>query len=147
MDNDATEWSASIRDESTVLTAFPDALQLPIASIDIAAVAVDALTTPDTGPHLPQRLFGRQWLSVRDRVAILAAVLSRPITIREASADEYRAVLAGLLPEPIATQKVAMLGAAPRSMRVCPDLPLGRERTSYSEWAAANTAAFVGAAT
>jgi hypothetical protein len=79
-------------------------------------------------------------------------VAGRPVdlhdpTVREISADEYRAVLARLLPEPIAAQKVVMLGAAPRAMRDCPDLPLGQGRTPYSAWAAANAAAFgVGAA-
>jgi uncharacterized protein YbjT (DUF2867 family) len=142
MDNDATEWSASIRADCVVITAFPDALQVPIATADIAAEAVAALTTPGRGPHGPQRLLGPQWLSVRDRVAVLAEVLNNPITIREISADEQRALLARLLPEPIAAQKVAMLGATPQSMRDCPDLPLGDGRTPYSAWATANTAAF-----
>lgn len=142
MDNDAIEWSATIRADCTVFTAFPDALQVPIASVDVAVEAVAALTSPGRGPHAPQRLFGPRWLSVRDRVAVLAGVLNRPITIREVSADEHRALLARLLPEPIAAQKVAMLGAARRSIRDCPDLPLGEGRTPYSVWAAANTAAF-----
>jgi uncharacterized protein YbjT (DUF2867 family) len=142
MDNDAIEWSATIRADGTVLTAFPDALQLPIAPVDIAAEAVAALTSPGHGHCLPRRLFGPQWLNVRDRVAVLSDVLNRPITIREVSAEHHRAVLARLLPEPIAAQKVAMLGAAPRSIRDCPDLPLGEGRTPYSVWVAANTAAF-----
>jgi uncharacterized protein YbjT (DUF2867 family) len=142
MDNDAIEWSTSIRDNGVVLTAFPDARQVPIASADIAAEAVAALTSPGRGPHGPRRLLGPQWLSVRDRIAVLAEVLHRPITIAEISADEHRALLARLLPEPIAAQKVAMLGDAPRSIRDCPDLPLGQGRTPYSVWAAANTAAF-----
>jgi uncharacterized protein YbjT (DUF2867 family) len=129
MDNDATEWSATIRADYSVLTAFPDALQVPIASVDIAAEAIAALTSPDRATHAPQRLLGPQWLCVRDRVAVLAGVLNRPITISEVSTDMYRAQLARLLPEPIAAQKVAMLYAAPRSIRDCPDLPLGQGRT------------------
>ena len=73
---------------------------------------------------------------------MLAGVLNRPITIREVSADQHRALLARLLPEPIARQKVAMLGTAPRSIPEGPDLPLGDGRTPYPVWAAANTAAF-----
>jgi uncharacterized protein YbjT (DUF2867 family) len=142
MDNDATEWSATIRADCVVITAFPDALQVPIAPVDIAAEAVAALTSPGRGPPAPQRLFGPQWLSVCDRVAVRAGVLNRPITIREVSADEHRVLLAGLVPEAIAAQKVAMLGAAPRSIRDCPDLLLGEGQTPYSVWAAANTAAF-----
>jgi uncharacterized protein YbjT (DUF2867 family) len=142
MENDAIEWSATIRADCVVFTAFPDALQVPIAPVDIAAEAVAALTSPGRGPRGPQRLLGPQWLNVRDRVAVLGDVLNRPITIREVSAEHHRAVLARLLPEPIAAQKVAMLGAAPRSIRDCPDLPLGEGRTPYSVWVAANTAAF-----
>lgn len=142
MDNDAIEWSATIQADGAVRTAYPDALQVPIASVDIAARAVAALTSPGRGPHTPHRLLGPQWLSVRDRVAVLAGVLNRPITIQEVSADEHRALLAHLLPEPIARQKVAMLDAAPRSIPEGPDLPLDETRTPYSVWAAANTAAF-----
>ena len=142
MDNDAIEWSATIRADCAVFTAFPDALQVPIASVDIAAEAVSALTSLGRGPHTPQRLFGPQWLSVRDRVAVLADVLNTPITIREVSAEEHRAVLARRLPEPIAAQKAAMLGAAPRSIPEGSHLPQGEGRTPYSVWAAANTAAF-----
>lgn len=100
--------------------------------------------TPWSSPPetLNKRLFGPQWLSARERVAVLAGVMNRSIIIREVSADEHRALLAGLLPEPIAAQKVAMLGTAPRSLCDCPDLPLGQGRTPYSVWAAANTAAF-----
>ena len=142
MDNDAIEWSASISDDAVVVTAFPDARQAPIAPADIAAEAVDALTSPACGSPTPRRLLGPQWLSIRERIAILGEVLGGPIGIREVSADEHRALLARLLPEPIAAQKVAMLGAAPRSIRDCPGLPPVEGRTPYSAWVAANTAAF-----
>jgi len=35
-----------------------------------------------------------------------------------------------------------MRAGAPRSIADCPDLPLGKERTTYAAWAAANAAAF-----
>jgi uncharacterized protein YbjT (DUF2867 family) len=142
MDNDAIEWGASLRSDGSVLTAFPDALQMPIAPMDIAAEAVATLTSPAQRPHRPRRLLGPQWLNARDRVAVLARVLNRPITIREVSAEQYRAALARVVPMPIATQKVAILGAAPRSTRDCPDLTLRTGLTPYSAWAAANTLAF-----
>lgn len=142
MNNDAAEWSASIRDAGEVFTAFPDALELPIAPVDIAAAAVAALTAPGHGPHPTRRLLGPQWLSARDRVTVLSDVLKRPITIVEVSADEHAALLARRLPEPIARQKVVLRAAAPRSIADCPDLPLGKERTPYAAWAAANAAAF-----
>jgi uncharacterized protein YbjT (DUF2867 family) len=82
MENDAIEWSAMSRADCVVFTAFPDALQVPIAPVDIAAEAVAALTSPGRGPRGPQRLLGPQWLNVRDRVAVLGDVLNRPITIR-----------------------------------------------------------------
>jgi hypothetical protein len=67
---------------------------------------------PARRPHGPQRLLGPKCLNVRDRVAVLAGVFNRPITIREVSAEQHRADPARLLPMPIAAQKVAMLGAA-----------------------------------
>jgi uncharacterized protein YbjT (DUF2867 family) len=146
MDNDAAEWSASIRDDAVVITAYPDALDVPIAPVDIAAEVVGALTSPGPGTHVPRRLLGPQWLSIRDRVAVLADALGRPITIRQVSPDEHQSILARVRPEPIARQKVMMLGEAPRAIADCPKLPLGQRRTPYSVWAAANTAAFGGAA-
>jgi uncharacterized protein YbjT (DUF2867 family) len=142
MSNDAAEWSASIRDDGKVITAFPDALEAPIAPVDIAAAAVAALTAHGHGPHRIQRLLGPQWLSARHRVTVLAEVLKRPITIVQVSAEEHVAFLARRLPGPIAQQKVAMRAEAPRSIADCPDLPLGAERTPYAAWAAANVAAF-----
>jgi uncharacterized protein YbjT (DUF2867 family) len=142
MNNDASEWSASIRDAGKVITSSPDALEVPIAPVDIAAAAVAALTSHGNEPHPPQRLLGPEWLSARDRVTVLAEALKRPITIVEVSAEEHVALLAQRLPEPIARQKVAMKAEAPRSIADCPDLPLGKERTRYAAWAAANITAF-----
>jgi uncharacterized protein YbjT (DUF2867 family) len=142
MNNDAAEWSASIRNDRKVITSVPDALEVPIAPVDIAAAAVAALTAHGHGPQPTRRLLGPEWLSARDRVTVLTEVLKRPITIVEVSAEEHVALLARRLPEPIARQKVAMRAAAPRSIADCPDLPLGKERTPYAAWAAANVAAF-----
>jgi uncharacterized protein YbjT (DUF2867 family) len=142
MDSDAIEWAATIRDDAVMFTAFPDALQVPIAPVDIAAEAVAALTSPGSGPHSVRRPLGPEWLSARNRVTVLTGVLNRPITIREISAEEHRALLARVLPEPIAAQKVAMLGAARRAISECPRLPDSEGRTPYSVWAAANTFAF-----
>ena len=142
MSNDAAEWSASIRDDGKVITSFPDALEMPIAPVDIAAAAVAALTAHGHGPHQTRRLLGPEWLSAGDRATVLTEVLKRPITVVEVSAEEHVALLAQRLPEPIARQKAAMRAAAPRSIADCPALPLGEERTAYAAWAAANVAAF-----
>lgn len=142
MDNDAVEWAGSIREQGVVITAFPDALEVPIAPVDVGAAAVAALTSPGPGPSAPQRLLGPQWLNTGDRVAVLTDVLGRPITVQVVSPDEHRRVLARVRPEPIARQKLLMLSAAPRSIGDCPDLPLSQGNTTYSAWAAANAAAF-----
>jgi uncharacterized protein YbjT (DUF2867 family) len=141
MNNDAAEWSASIRAGAKVIIAFPDALELPVAPVDIAAAAV-AVTAHEHAPHPTRRILGPEWLSARDRVSVLSEVLKRPITVVEVSAEEHVALLARRLPEPIAQQKVAMRAAAPRSIADCPDVPLGKERTPYAAWAAPNFAAF-----
>jgi uncharacterized protein YbjT (DUF2867 family) len=142
MSNDAAEWSASIRDDGKVVTSFPDALEVPIAPVDIAAAAVAALTLHRNGPHPTRRLLGPEWLSARDRVPVLAEALKRPITIVEVSVEEHVALLARRLPDPIARQKVAMRAEVPRSIADCPELPLGEERTPYAAWAAANVETF-----
>jgi uncharacterized protein YbjT (DUF2867 family) len=142
MNNDAAEWSVSIRDDGKVITSFPDALEVPIAPVDIAAAAVAALTARGNRPDPVQRLVGPEWLSAWDRVTVLAEVLERPITIVEVSAEKHVALLAQRLPEPIARQKVAMRAEAPRSIADCPELPADEERTPYVAWAAANVATF-----
>jgi uncharacterized protein YbjT (DUF2867 family) len=142
MNNDAAEWSESIRADGEVIASVPDALEVPIAPVDIAAAAVAALTAHGHGPHPTRRLLGPEWLSARDRVTLLTEVLKRQITIVEVSAEEHVALLSRRLPDPIARQKVAMRAGAPRSIADCPDLPLGKEGTSYAAWAAANVAAF-----
>jgi uncharacterized protein YbjT (DUF2867 family) len=142
MHNDVSEWSASIRDDGNVITSFPDALEVPIAPVDIAASAVAALTVHENAPHPARRLLGPEWLSAKDRVTVLAQVLKRPIAIAEVSANEHEAILARRLPAAIARHKVAMRAGAPRSIAECPDLPLGTERTPYAAWAAANAASF-----
>lgn len=142
MNNDATEWSASIREAGKVFTSCPDALEVPIAPVDIAAAAVAALTADGHEPHPTRRLLGPEWLSAQDRVTVLSDVLKRPISIAEISAEEHAALLSRRLPEPIARQKVAMRAAAPRSIADCPNVPLGKDGTPYAAWAAANAAAF-----
>jgi uncharacterized protein YbjT (DUF2867 family) len=142
MNNDASEWSASIRDDGKVITSFPEALEVPIAPVDIATSAVAALTVHENRLRPARRLVGPEWLSARDRVTVLAQVLKRPIAIAEVSAEQHEALLARRLPARIARQKVAMRAGAPRSIADCPELPLGTERTPYAAWAAANTAAF-----
>jgi uncharacterized protein YbjT (DUF2867 family) len=142
MNNDAAEWSASIRDDGQVITSFPDALEVPIAPVDIATASVAALSAHGHGPHPMRWLLGPEWVSARDRVSTLTEVLKRLITVVEVSAEEHVALLAQRLPDPIARQKVAMRAGAPRSMADCPDVPLGKERTPYAAWAAANVAAF-----
>jgi uncharacterized protein YbjT (DUF2867 family) len=142
MNNDASEWSASIRDAGNVITSYPDALEVPIAPADIAAAAVAALTAHGNRPHPTQRLLGPEWLSARDRITVLAKVLKRAITIIEVSVEEHMALLAQRLPAPIARQKVAMRAEAPRSIADCPVSLPDRERTAYAAWAAANVAAF-----
>lgn len=51
MDNDAVEWSASIREHGVVITAFPDALEVPIAGLQRRAGLGSVFGTRDTGWH------------------------------------------------------------------------------------------------
>ncbi len=144
MDNDITEWAPSIRCRDEILTAFPESLQLPVAPVDIAAHAVEALTSGSVSATSPRYVLGPQWLCARERAAIIAATRGRPVAVRQISPADYRALLARALPEPIAHQKAAMLATAPQSIVDCPDPGPGGERTPYSAWAAANVSSFTG---
>ncbi|HEY1441702.1 MAG TPA: hypothetical protein VGF65_12905 [Mycobacterium sp.] len=59
MNNDAAEWSASIREDGKVSTAFPGALEVPIAPVDIGAAAVAALTAHRPGPTQRDGFWGQ----------------------------------------------------------------------------------------
>jgi uncharacterized protein YbjT (DUF2867 family) len=80
-------WAESIRAKSTVELAYPDARYAPIHEDDIAAVAQTVLAT---GRHVGEALTltGPELLSHRQRVAILAEVLDRPISVVELSRQQ-----------------------------------------------------------
>lgn len=99
----ALDWTESIRAESTVRVAYPDARVGAVHEDDIAAVAVEILRH---GGHEGESLVvtGPEAISLREQVRILGEVLGRPIALDEVDLDEARKLMGGPrnIPEPVA---------------------------------------------
>ena len=80
-------WAESIRRESTVEEAYPEAQFAPIHQDDIAAVAQAVLAS---GGHVGEVLVlsGPESLTVRQQVGIIADVLGRPVSVTEISRQQ-----------------------------------------------------------
>ncbi|WP_157979888.1 NAD(P)H-binding protein [Kribbella monticola] len=112
----------------------PEACTAPVHEHDIAAVAVAALTGAVDLEAASGMLTGAELLSQRERVAVIADVLGRPIEIEELTEDEARTVF------PDSAQADAILdflreaaaGGSPAT-GVVREL-LGREPLSYRQW-------------
>ena len=82
-------WKHAIAHSNEVEWAYPSAEPAPIADEDVAAVAVQALTSSEldnqhvdlTGPHA---------IAQREQLSIIGKVLGKQLTIKEISEDQFR---------------------------------------------------------
>ncbi|WP_437638662.1 SDR family oxidoreductase [Sorangium sp. So ce854] len=139
------EWAASIRGEGVVREPFCDRLSAVVHEADIAAVAVAALTQ-DGHAGKTYTLTGPEVLSLRQKIAILAAAAGREIKLVELTEREARArwAAAGFPPESIEFL-VEVYGNTPELGRtVVPTVErvTGRPARTFARWAAEHAAAF-----
>ncbi|GAA3290848.1 NAD(P)H-binding protein [Dactylosporangium vinaceum] len=131
-------WAPSIRAESTVRLAYPDAQSAPVHEADLAALAVAALVT---GEHdgRAYTVHGPASLSQADQVAAIAAALDRPITVERVSPAAARAEMVRSLPEAVADRLLHMWAAAGGApVATSPQLAT----RTFAEWAAAHAEDF-----
>ena len=139
-------WAQEIAGAGTVSTAYPDAPQPPIAEQDIAAAAVAALLDPAAVPPRIE-MTGPESLTIRQRVAVIASVIGRPIEVVELTPDQAREQMGRFLP---AEAVEVILGHLAEASATAPTAPvptsiLGRSPTTYRGWVAGHERKFEGA--
>jgi uncharacterized protein YbjT (DUF2867 family) len=95
--SNALQWVPQLQTGDVVRTAFPRVRVATIDPFDIAAVAVEALTTRDHEGR-SYRLSGPQSLLPADRVRMLANVLGRDLRFEGQSDAEARAEMSAAMP-------------------------------------------------
>ncbi|WP_284744018.1 NAD(P)H-binding protein [Amycolatopsis sp. RTGN1] len=142
--NNTLDWAPMVRAGEAAM-AYGDATQTPIDLGDIAAVAARVLTSEG---HIGQTyvLSGPEAISLRGQVSTLESVLGKEIRFRELTRDDQRAQWVGYgVPESAVDW---ILGGFEETLRH-PQVPtgvveelLGRNGTTYAEWAAARREVF-----
>jgi uncharacterized protein YbjT (DUF2867 family) len=93
--NFAGMWSAQLRAGDVVAGPYADASSAPIVDSDISAVAARALLTEEfVGERIP--LTGPQSFANSELVAVIGAVLDRPLQYHEIPADAVRQRFVGM---------------------------------------------------
>jgi (4-alkanoyl-5-oxo-2,5-dihydrofuran-3-yl)methyl phosphate reductase len=139
-------WSTSIRTEGVVCSSTGNGRRAFIHSDDIAAVAVNTLTTGDHyGKSLP--ITGPEALSFREVTAKIGSAIGRNLTFQPISDEEARQRYAAVSESEAETEAHVSLWKAIREGQVAAvtdnvELILGRKPISLDQWAAENAAAF-----
>ena len=140
-------WAAQVRRGDEVRAPYPGLTRPLIDERDIAAVAVEALTT---GGHDGQRhpLTGPAALTQAEQVATIGEVLDRPVRFVEIDrAQARRDLVAAGMPEQFAGDvlagQAALLDHPEPVLGTVAELT-GRPAHSYREWVVAHAAEFTG---
>lgn len=129
-------WASQIREHCTVGLPFPESHQAPIADEDLAAVAVNALTTEQLD-GVKIVLTGPDSLTMRDQVGLISQAIAEAIDITVLSESQARALYGKVLPPKyldllmgqwaFETTEEAVVTPAVHEIT-------GRKPTSYLDW-------------
>jgi uncharacterized protein YbjT (DUF2867 family) len=144
--SNALQWAGMIRAGDEVSIPFADRPAASIDPADIAAVALAALTSPsDEHAGRAYELSGPESLTPTEELAVLAALLDRPLRVREVPAEAARAGMTryGFPPEVVEAIMTRTLSSN-RGTEVLPTAAklLGRPPRTFNQWAQAHTGAF-----
>ncbi len=95
--SNAARWSWGVKEESAVPLPYPEAVQAPIHELDIADVAVIALTSDALIGQAPV-LTGPERLTLRQQVDTIGAVIGRTVAVIEQTEAESTAMLSKYVP-------------------------------------------------
>ncbi|MEV0080130.1 NAD(P)H-binding protein [Nocardia neocaledoniensis] len=137
-------WIESVRTQRLVAAPFSEVGLPAVDPGDIAAVAAAALTSDD---HAGQAytLTGPALVTPRDQAAALAAAVEAPVTFVELTREQAKQNMLRFMPEPVADHTLNILGSPTADeQQVSGDIErvLGRQATSYAEWALRHRAMF-----
>jgi uncharacterized protein YbjT (DUF2867 family) len=142
--SNALHWAAMIRRGDDVHIPFATRPAASIDPADIAAIAVDALTT---GAHrnTAHRLSGPEVLTPADELEILGRTLGRRLRLIEPSVEQAKAGMrASGMPAELVDQLVTRMLETDDGAHVLPEMPqlLGRQPTTFAQWAHNHAHAF-----
>ena len=139
-------WAGTIKAQGVVYAPDPRRKSHPIDSLDMAAVAAVALTSPGhRGKTYP--MTGEEKLSTADEVAVLGRVLDKPLRCIDVSAEDARAGMLRSGMSPLLAEAVMELVASdwdehePKSLRTVRGIT-GRPPSTFEDWARRHRQAF-----
>ncbi|MFG2004464.1 SDR family oxidoreductase [Spirillospora sp. NPDC048911] len=144
--NNLLAWSHAIRSGDTVQGPYAKSAQAPIHEADIAAVAVEALTT-DTYRGATLHLTGPEALTRAEQLRTIGNALGRTLTYQEISPGEFRSAMSRFMPEPIITMLLDhwsdTVDRPDTALNTVQDVT-GRPARTLAQWAADHAADFGG---
>ncbi len=141
----ALQWAWSIRASGSVSLPYPGSTGAPIDEADIAAVAVQALTT-DRRVGQKLTLTGPESLSQADQIAILGDVVGRTIPVVALDPAVAREQMERHVPAPIVAALFKIWADAvgvPAPVTGVVAEVIGRPARSFREWASDHRDAFL----
>ncbi len=109
--SNALRWAGSVRATRSVSLAYPEAVLDPIHELDIADVAVAALSGDGLIGRAPV-LTGPENLTQRQQVQTISSALGEPVDLVELTPDAARDQMAQALPLPIVDTLLRLLAGA-----------------------------------
>jgi uncharacterized protein YbjT (DUF2867 family) len=143
--NFAGMWAGQIRAGDVVAGPYAAASSAPIVESDIAAVAAKALLTDELdGLRIP--LTGPESRTNTELVAVIAAVLRRPLRYQEVPPEVVRARFVGIgFPAEFADAYIGMQAQTvdyPALVTRDVEKILGRAPQSFAQWVSGHTSLF-----
>ncbi len=142
--SNALHWARMIRQGDEVRIPFAARPAASIDPADIAAIAVSALTTDDHR-NTAYQLSGPQVLTPAEELAILGETLGRRLRLVELPIEQARAgLLASGMPPKVVDAVIKQALDTDDGAHVLPTTPrlLGRQPTTFAQWARAHASAF-----
>jgi uncharacterized protein YbjT (DUF2867 family) len=143
--NTIAEWAAQIRAGDVVVGPYAQSTAAPVDERDIAAAAARALRADDlVGQRV--RLTGPESLTRAQLVAVIGAVIGRPLRYREIPPEAARSVMTARgVPAPMVDAVLSMQADSvghPATVTTDAANLLGRRAHTFAEWVAAHVDAF-----
>ncbi|MFB4426948.1 NAD(P)H-binding protein [Streptomyces sp. QL37] len=142
----ALAWKDSVARYGIVREVYGDSLNACVDPADIADSAAQALA--GSGHQRTYALTGPQALSARDRTAVLASVLRRPLEFQEITMSQARRAWRERLPEPLVDALTLSAerqnSGAKAALAHGVQEATGRAPRSFRAWAAEHAPAFAG---
>ena len=140
-------WSHSIRTGAPVPLPYPEASIAPVHPLDLADLAVAALTGHGALTGTTQTITGPEALTFREQIAILGGLLGREIPIQEITRAQAQEQWGGYMTADILARLLDLWAEAstwPAVIEQTTQSLLGTPARTFGQWARENLAMFRG---